>query len=93
MNSPKRAGPRRLSVDPGFFEDLQWWVETQPRVATRILKLVEDIQRTPMSGIGKPERLKHFDANTWSRRITGEHRLVYSVDAGWIALLQCRYHY
>ncbi|MEA2259449.1 MAG: hypothetical protein QOJ51_2274, partial [Acidobacteriaceae bacterium] len=37
MNSPKRAGPRRLSVDPGFFEDLQWWVETQPRVATRIL--------------------------------------------------------
>jgi toxin YoeB len=29
----------------------------------------------------------------WSRRIDQEHRLVYSVEAGSIRILQCRYHY
>lgn len=93
MTSPKRAEPFRISVDPSFLEDLQWWVDTQPRVASRILKLVSEAQRTPFEGIGKPERLKHLDVNTWSRRITEEHRFVYRVDQGWIYLLQCRYHY
>lgn len=43
-------------------------------------------------GIGKPERLKHFDG--WSRRITDEHRLVYSVDENKIIhLISCKGHY
>jgi toxin YoeB len=93
MPSPKKPEPYKLSVDVNFVEDLQWWVETQPRVASKILKLVTEVQRTPYQGTGKPERTKHLDANTWSRRITEEHRFVYRVDGRWIDLLQCRYHY
>ncbi|HET9118183.1 MAG TPA: Txe/YoeB family addiction module toxin, partial [Pseudonocardiaceae bacterium] len=39
------------------------------------------------------EPLKHFNANTWSRRITQEHRLVYHVTDDRITFLEARYHY
>lgn len=65
----------------------------EPRTAGRILDLVNAVLRDPFSGIGKPEPLKHVPPDTWSRRITGEHRLVYRVFADRIHFLQARYHY
>ncbi len=32
-----------LIVEPNFIEDLRFWVETQPRVTTKLLELVEEI--------------------------------------------------
>jgi toxin YoeB len=93
MPSNKRVESYRLSVDPNFLDDLQWWVATQPRVATKILKLAKEVHRSPFEGIGKHEKLKYLDSGTSSRRITGEHRFVYRVEGEWIFLLQCRYHY
>ena len=46
----------------------------------RINKLIREIQREPLEGIGKPEPLKHALAGFWSRRITDEHRVVYKVE-------------
>ena len=80
-----------LILDPVFLEGLQYWVETQPRVASKILELIESILRDPYTGLGKPERLRSIDA--WSRRITQEHRLIYRIDGHDVYLLQCRYHY
>lgn len=57
------------------------------------MTLVEAILRESFTGIGKPEPLKHLDANTWSRRLTQEHRLVYYVQHDRIDFLQARYHY
>jgi toxin YoeB len=54
---------------------------------------MEEIQRTPFLGTGKPEPQRFLDSGVWSRRITEEHRLVYKVDAGQVIFLQCRYHY
>jgi toxin YoeB len=86
--------PERLAVfHPEFREDLRYWVETNRRVALRILDLVEAVMRDPLQGIGKPERLKYVLAGAWSRRITEEHRLVYAVSADRIDFLQARYHY
>jgi toxin YoeB len=84
----------RLSVfQPEFREDLRFWIETDRRVALRVLGLVEAIMRDPFSGIGKPEPLKYFAAGTWSRRLTQEHRVVYAVSDTRIDFLQARYHY
>lgn len=83
----------KLYLDRAFAEDLQYWVVTQPRTAKKILELVEDIRRHPFEGLGKPEPLKHIGGNSWSRRITQEHRLVYQVNGDVVSLLQCRYHY
>jgi toxin YoeB len=77
----------------GFREDLRWWVETDRRIAMRVLELVEAVLRDPFVGIGKPEPLKYIGANVWSRRITQEHRLVYQVSEARIDFLQARYHY
>ena len=49
--------------------------------------------RDPVSGIGKPEHLKQLGPNIWSRRITGEDRLVYLVSDGRVYFLQARFHY
>ena len=78
---------------PECLEDLQWWVKTDRKIALRIFKLIDATLRDPFSGIGKPEPLKHFDHETWSRRITQEHRLVYRVTDERIDFLQARYHY
>ena len=76
-----------------FLEDLRHWVETERNTALKVLELVEAILRDPFAGIGKPEPLRHLAANTFSRRITQEHRLVYLVRDQRIDFLQCRYHY
>ncbi len=47
----------------------------------------------PFRGIGKPERLRHGVVNTWSRRLTEEHRIVYVVEGDRIEFLTARYHY
>lgn len=84
----------RLAVfHPEFRQDLRFWVQTNRRVALRIIDLVEAVLRDPFQGIGKPEPLKYVLAGAWSRRITEEHRLVYAVSADHIDFLQARYHY
>ena len=89
----KPRAERDAVFQPEFREDLRYWVATDRRVALRVLDLVEAIMRDPFSGIGKPEPLRHLAPNTWSRRVTQEHRVVYLVRADRIDFLQARYHY
>jgi len=89
--------PSRVSYEavfqPEFREDLRVWIETERRVALRVLDLVEAALRDPFTGIGKPESLKYLMAGCWSRRVTQEHRLVYRVAGRQIDFLQAKYHY
>jgi toxin YoeB len=78
---------------PEFREDLRSWIESDKRVALRVLDLVEAALRDPFLGIGKPEPLKYLLAGCWSRRITQEHRLVYCVSGTRLDFLQAKYHY
>ncbi len=84
---------RSLEFDPLAFEDLAWWVQQDRKIALRLIKLIKEVQRTPFSGTGKPEALKHELSGCWSRRIDQEHRLVYEVKDDKIRILACRYHY
>ena len=87
------AAEREAVFHPEFRQDLQYWVETNRKVALRILELVEAVLRDPFAGVGRPEPLKYVLAGCWSRRITQEHRLVYRVTGQRIDFLQARYHY
>jgi toxin YoeB len=84
---------REAVFHPEFREDLRYWVETDHKIALRAFDLIEDIIRDPFTGIGKPEPLKYLAANTWSRRLTQEHRIVYLVSEKRTDFLQARYHY
>ena len=83
----------KLVFDPGALEDLRYWVQTDRKIALRILKLIDEITRDPFRGIGKPEPLKFGLAGCWSRRIDQIHRLVYKVEGKAVIVLSCRYHY
>jgi toxin YoeB len=76
-----------------FREDIVYWIENDRKTALRAFKLIEEILRDPFTGIGKPEPLKSIAADTWSRRLTQEHRIVYRVKNDRIDFLQARYHY
>lgn len=84
---------RNLEFDTTAFEDLAWWIEQDRDKTLRIIKLIQEVQRDPFRGIGKPEPLRHELASCWSRRIDREHRLVYQVMPEKIRILACRYHY
>ena len=91
----RSSGPRPLTlvVALRFLVDLQYWVSTDPRTATRILRLVLDIARNPREGIGKPELLKHEESGSRSRRIDKKHRLLYRVDDEGVEFIAARFHY
>jgi toxin YoeB len=84
---------RDAVFQPEFREDLRYWVEIDRKTALRAFDLIEAVMIDPFSGIGKPEPLKYFAPNTWSRRLTSEHRIVYLVSEKRIDFLQARYHY
>lgn len=87
-----------IEFTPNGWEDFTYWLETNSEISNRIIELLKEIIRTPFQGTGKPEPLKHSLKGFWSRRITGEHRLVYKVDGKKgenqkCFILQCRFHY
>jgi toxin YoeB len=84
---------RSLEFDPAAFEDLAWWIARDRKIALKVVKLVQAVHRDPFQGLGQPEPLKHEFAGAWSRRIDGEHRLVYTVSESTIRIVACRYHY
>jgi toxin YoeB len=75
-------------------DDLGFWKKNNPKIVKRIKELLDSIRIDPFTGIGKPEPLKYNLSGCWSRRITGDNRLVYKVkDGDTVVILQCRYHY
>jgi len=83
----------RLAFDQSAWEDIQWWVNHDRQTVHRIFKLVDATLRDPRSGIGKPEPLRGLGGEVWSRRITLEHRLVYTIEDDFITIESCRHHY
>ena len=75
------------------WEDYVHWQQQDKRIVKRINELIDDTMRSPFSGIGKPEPLKHALAGYGSRRITDEHRMVYKPEKDALLLAQLRYHY
>ena len=75
------------------WEDDQHWLATDLQQVRRINQLIKEIMREPFAGIGKPEPLKHAFQGWWSRRIDGEHRIVYKVAGNQLWIAQLRYHY
>lgn len=68
-----------------------------PAMVEKINALIRDTKQSPFQGLGKPEPLMGDLSGFWSRRILGEHRLVYRVSGKHgtqqIEIVQCRFHY
>ena len=75
------------------WEDYLYWQKTNKKNVKKINALLKAISREPYTGIGKPEALKYDYQGFWSRRIDGEHRLIYKVKEEEIHIAKCRFHY
>ena len=80
------------------WEEFEFWKQTDLGIFQKINDLLQDIKRSPFQGLGKPEPLKYDLKGYWSRRISGEHRLVYKIEGKKGAtqkcfIIQCRFHY
>ena len=80
------------------WEDFEYWMDHDPAITGKIRDLMRSIRQDPFKGLGKPEPLRHTLQGYWSRRISGEHRIVYQVSepkgsSQKCVIIQCRYHY
>jgi len=69
------------------------WQTRDRKMLKRINLLIEDIDRHPFTGIGKPEPLKGNLQGYWSRRIDDANRVVYKTEGNQLILIQCGGHY
>lgn len=83
----------KLIFSEQAWEDYLHWQAIDKKTLQRINKLIQEITRTPYTGTGKPEPLKHALSGYWSRRINDEHRIVYKVSDDAVLIAQLRYHY
>jgi toxin YoeB len=79
------------------WDDYLYWQSHDAQILGKVNELIENIARDPFRGLGKPEPLRGNLKGYMSRRITGEHRLVYRVNGvkrdQTITIVQARFHY
>jgi toxin YoeB len=83
----------KLVFTPSAWNDYLWVQEHDRKLLKRLNLLIKDVLRAPFEGIGKPEPLKADLTGYWSRRITDEHRLIYSATETEVTIIACRFHY
>ena len=83
---------RKVWFDEAW-EDYPYWQTQDRKTLKRLNALITDAERSPFSGIGKPEPLKGELSGYWSRRIDDVNRLVYRVRGDTLEILSCRGHY
>lgn len=84
---------KRLTFTQRGWDDYTSWLEIDRQMLKRINRLITEVLRDPFVGIGKPEPLRNQLAGAWSRRIDGEHRLVYLVTYDAMCMVGARGHY
>ena len=74
-------------------EDLAYWLKKDPKKLQKIQELIDSTMKDPTQGIGVPKPLRYSLEGAWSRRISHEHRLVYTFTSDTLNVLQARGHY
>lgn len=50
-----------------------------PQAMKKLQRILVELREHPRSGTGQIEQLRHYQEETWSRRLTREHRIVYRI--------------
>ncbi len=60
-------------------KDLDWLRKNDKTSYIKCFDLVREIMNNPRSGTGKPERLRYFEKEVYSRRVNHKDRLIYTI--------------
>lgn len=70
----------RVILSSDAQKDLVKLRKKAPNAIKKLTSLLQELKEHPRTGTGKVEQLKHCSEETWSRRITNEHRVVYRIN-------------
>lgn len=71
----------KIKLSPVAEEQFEEWMRSGSKsVQKKLSVLIDELELHPMTGTGKPERLKGDMQGYWSRRITKADRMVYTID-------------
>jgi toxin YoeB len=66
---------------PEAIDDITKLKRTDAQSYNKVAVLIKELHEHPRTGTGRPEQMKYGQLKgLWSRRITGKHRLVYSIN-------------
>ncbi len=64
---------KREIFESGAFEDFTGWAAQDKKLYARIVEIIPEIEKSPFTGLGKPEPLRHELKGYRSRRINDVH--------------------
>ncbi len=75
--------------------DLDWFRKNDKNSYIKSFDLVRELIAKRREGTGKPERLKYFEKEVYSRRVNHKDRLIYTIyeELGEIDITSFRGHY
>jgi toxin YoeB len=76
-----------------FDWEYERFLKRNKKTALKVRYLVADVLNHPREGLGRPERLRHFGGEVWSRHVDGKNRLVYEILGDVIRFDRCGGHY
>ncbi len=59
--------------------DLDWFRKNDKSSCIKCFDLVRELMSKPREGRGKPERLRYFEKEVYSRRVNHKDRLIYTI--------------
>ena len=68
-----------LRFSPDAEKELKKWKKSAPKLFKKLSEVLSELITHTKQGIGHPEALKGGDGITYSRHISGKHRVVYDV--------------
>jgi len=69
----------KINILENANQDLNYLRRNDKTSYIKMFDLIREIMTAPREGTGKPERLKYFDKEVYSRRINQKDRLVYTI--------------
>jgi toxin YoeB len=69
----------KINILPNANDDLNWFRRNDKNSYIKAFDLTREMMVNPREGTGKPERLKHFEKEVYSRRVNQKDRVVYTI--------------
>ena len=83
---------KRLIWTKTAWSDYQYWCNHHKKTHYRINEVVKDTVKSPIDGLGQPEKLIGSLNGLWARKIDVSHRLIYAVTEDRLTIISCRHH-
>ena len=65
----------KINILKNADRDLDWFRKNDRKHYLKCFDLVRDLMKDPREGLGKPERLKYFEKEVYSRRVNLKDRV------------------